>query len=152
MPALSDKDIGWFDIAMNDALGVGRVECVGDFDGYGKQHFGFHRPPPDSMLQSQTIEELHGNEGMTLVLANVMNGADIRMIQGGSSLRFTLETGQRLRIFGYFIGQEFQGNEAAQASIFGFVNHAHSAAPELLDDAIVRDGLADQWGTVRPPA
>jgi hypothetical protein len=30
-----------------------------------------------------------------------------------------------------------------QASVFGFVNHAHPAASELLDDPVVGNGLAD---------
>jgi len=33
--------------------------------------------------------------------------------------------------------------QAMQPSILGFVNHAHSAAAELLDDAVVRDVLAE---------
>jgi hypothetical protein len=55
----------------------------------------------------------------------------------------TLKTGERLRVAGNFRRQEFEGDEAMQPSILGFVNHAHSAAAELLDDAVVRDVLAE---------
>ena len=32
-----------------------------------------------------------------------------------------------------------------QAGIFGLVHDAHAAAAQLLDDAVVRERLADQW-------
>src|SRR6478736_3562404 len=31
-----------------------------------------------------------------------------------------------------------------ESSVFGLVDHAHPTAAELLDDAVVRDGLANQ--------
>ena len=47
------------------------------------------------------------------------------------------------------IGQELQRDKAVQASIFGFVNHAHAAAAQLLEDAVVRDGLVQQAAALR---
>ena len=47
---------------------------------------------------------------------------------------------------GDFVRQELQGDEAMEASVLGLVNHTHPAAAELLDDAVVRDGLADHCG------
>jgi hypothetical protein len=41
--------------------------------------------------------------------------------------------------------QELQGNRAAQFGVFGLVHHAHLAAAEVLYNAVVRDGLADQF-------
>jgi hypothetical protein len=32
---------------------------------------------------------------------------------------------------------------AAQLEVFGLVHHTHTAAPELLQDAILGDGFAD---------
>jgi len=80
MPALGDENVGRFDIAMNDAFGVSGIERVRDFDREGEQHFGFERTSRNAMLQGQSIEELHGNEGMPVVFADVMNGANIGMI------------------------------------------------------------------------
>ena len=50
---------------------------------------------------------------------------------------------ESLGIVNHIVRQEFQGDEAAEFGIFGFVDHTHPAAAELLNDAIVRDGLAD---------
>ena len=59
-------------------------------------------------------------------------------------LGFALEARQRLRVLGDIIGQELQGDEAIELGVFGLVDHTHAAAAELLDDAVVRDGLADE--------
>ena len=32
-----------------------------------------------------------------------------------------------------------------ESSVLGFVDHSHTTAAQLLDDAVVRDGLADHW-------
>ena len=39
--------------------------------------------------------------------------------------------------------QEFKRHEAAEPEVFGFIHHPHPAAADLLQDAVVRDGLAD---------
>ncbi len=77
------------------------------------------------------------------MLADIVDSANVGMIQGGGSLRLALKSSQRLRVSGYFFGKELQGDEAPQARVFGLVDNAHAAAAELLDDAIMRNGLAD---------
>jgi len=54
------------------------------------------------MFQRHAVQKLHHNEGLTTLLPDFINGADIRMVQGGSSLGFTLKASQRLRVFRYF--------------------------------------------------
>ena len=52
------------------------------------------------MLQRFTIQKLHSDESLAFVLANLVNGADIRMVQRRSSLRLTLEAFQGLMVSG----------------------------------------------------
>ncbi len=61
------------------------------------------------------------------------------------------EAGESLRILGYFIWQEFQGDEAMQLDIFGLVDDTYPPAAEFFDNAIVRDGLADHWAEILGP-
>ena len=53
------------------------------------------------------------------------------------------ETLQSLAVLSYVFGQELESDEAVQARVFGLVYDTHPAATELLDDAVVRDGLAE---------
>jgi hypothetical protein len=54
-----------------------------------------------------------------------------------------LETTESLCVFGDFIWQELEGNEATEFDVFSFVHHSHAAPAEFFKDAVVRDGLAD---------
>jgi hypothetical protein len=65
---------------------------------------------------------------------NLVDGADIGVIQCRGSFGFALKTGECLRVFGYVLGQELEGNKATELHVFGFVNHTHSAAAQFLDD------------------
>ena len=38
-----------------------------------------------------------------------------------------------------------------QADVLSFVDHAHAAAAQFLDDAVVRDGLPDHWAEILGP-
>jgi hypothetical protein len=101
------------------------------------------------MLQSFAFEEFHGDEGAALVFANIVNGADIRMIQGGSGFGFATEALESVFVVGEIVGKKFQGDGATEARIFRFVNHTHTTATKHFENAIVGDGLARNWAGVR---
>ena len=65
------------------------------------------------------------------------------MIESGRGLGLSQQT-----LLGALIGSDFCWEElnrhfAAEPLVLSQVDLAHTAAPELLDDAVVRDGLAD---------
>src|SRR5581483_7856707 len=72
-----------------------------------------------------------------------VNRADVRVIQRGGRLGFALKAAESLRILGNIVGKKFKRHKAMQASVFRLVDHAHASAAELLDDPVMRDGLAD---------
>lgn len=41
--------------------------------------------------------------------------------------------------------RNFQGDHAVQADVLRFVHDAHPAAAEFLEDAVVGDGLPEEW-------
>jgi hypothetical protein len=51
------------------------------------------------------------------LLPDLMDGADIGMAEGRSSLSFSLETSQCLGVPGDLVRQEFQGNKAMETSV-----------------------------------
>src|ERR1700693_1280616 len=95
------------------------------------------------MLQCHAVQKLHDKERMAVLLPDLIDRADIGMVESGGRLRLSLETGQGLGVFRDVLGQELQRDKATELGVFSLVDHTHSAAAELLNDAIVRDGLAD---------
>jgi hypothetical protein len=96
---LCDKDVSGLNVAVDDALGVSGVESVGDFAANVEQNFHVKRTTHDEMLEGLTVEKFQGDERFSIFVANVVDGADAGVIQGGNGLRFPLETFQCLRIF-----------------------------------------------------
>jgi hypothetical protein len=79
------------------------------------------------MLQRQPVQKLHGDESLSVLFADVVDRADVGVIQCGGSLGFALKARQRLWVSGNFIGKELEGDEAMQPRVFGFVDHTHPA-------------------------
>ena len=146
--ALGDEDVGGFDVAVDDAGAMGGVERVGDFDADFEKAFEFERAAGDDVLESGAVEKFHGDEGAAVVFADVVDRADVGMVQGGGGAGFALEAIERLWIVREIVGEKFESDEAAEAGVFGFVDDAHSAAAEFFDDAVMGDGLADEGGGV----
>ena len=80
MAAIGDENVCRLDVPMNDSLGMCRVQRVGHLDRQRKNLLDLHRMPRHPVLQRHAVEKLHGNERLPILLPNVMNGADIRMI------------------------------------------------------------------------
>src|SRR5271155_187705 len=107
VPALRDKNIGRLDVAMNDALGVSGVERIGDVNGQRNGCFDLYRPTVNAMLQGQPVQKLHGDERASAVFGNFIDGANVGMVQRGSSAGFAAESFQRLWVLRYIVGKKF---------------------------------------------
>src|SRR5436190_12263091 len=61
------------------------------------------------------------------ILANVVDGNDVRVIQSGHGTSFLLETFAAIRVAHKIVGQNLQGHVAIQPRVAGAINLAHSA-------------------------
>jgi hypothetical protein len=77
------------------------------------------------------------------LFTDIVNHADVGMIERGSSLCFTLETCERLRVSGYIIWKELERHETVEPAVLGLIDHTHTATAELLDNVVMGDRLAD---------
>jgi hypothetical protein len=127
---------------------------MGRFQRFGNlypeiQHLaGFEGRLADPMLESLAGEKLHGDERTSLMLADVVNRADIGVVQSRRRLCLALKTAQPLRIASQILRKKLQSDKAVQARILGFVNHAHTAAAKFFDDSIMGDLRPDQRSVI----
>src|SRR5436190_10285523 len=106
--------------------------------------FGFHRTACDPMFQRHPVKELHGDECPPIMFTDVMDRADIRVIQRGCGLRFTPEAGKGLRIAGNVLRQELQSDKTTQPCVLGFVHNTHPPAAKSFNDSVTGDSLPDE--------
>jgi hypothetical protein len=78
-----------------------------------------------------TFQQFHGNERMAGVLINVVNRADVRMIEGRGGLCFALKSFQNGGVAGNAFGQEFQRHETVELGVFPSINDTHATAPSF---------------------
>src|SRR5262249_47994438 len=122
------------------------IERVGNLDGNCKKDFGFQGTSSDLVLQRDAIQKLHGDECLPVLVVNFVDSADVGVVESGSCPSLTSEAFQCLRVLRYIVRQKLECNEAMQAGVLGLVDHTHSAAADLLDDPVMRDGLTDELG------
>jgi hypothetical protein len=141
--ALGDKMLAGLMSRWTMPLRMRGVQSVGDLDGQREHCLVIQRLSGDQMLQGHAIQKLHGDERLLAMFADFVDGANVGMIERRCGARFAAKAFERLRVARQFIGQELEGDEAAEFGVFGLVDHAHAAAAEFFDDAVVGDGLVD---------
>ena len=100
-------------------------------------------PRCESLPQRLAREQLHRDEGLAVGLVDVVNRADMRMVQRRRGARFALEPVEGRPVTGDFGGQELEGDLATEPGVFGPVDDTHPAAPEAIENPIVGDRPAD---------
>jgi hypothetical protein len=96
------------------------------------------------VLARLSLQQLPGDEVLTVRFVDLANRTDFRMIERGRRESFLLEALAGGRIVLQFFRQELQRNMAVQLEVFDFVHHTHPATPKLVYYAIVRDGFAER--------
>ena len=121
---------------MDDPLPVGGVQRIRHLDGDVQERLHAHGPAVDPPLQGPPLQQLHRDEGPTLEVADVVHGADARVIQSGGGAGLARETLDRLRIPHEVVGKELEGDLAAEPRVLRPVHDAHAAPAQPADDPI----------------
>ena len=91
----------------------------------------------DALLERLALVMGHGDEKLALVrLADLVDGADLGMIQGRGRLGLMDEPLLLVLVGVQVLGQELQGHGLPEGQIIGPVDLSHSAAPENPDHPI----------------
>jgi hypothetical protein len=98
-----------------------------------------------------SFQKFHGDERSPIGLVNLVDRADVRVVQRGRSLGLPLETAEGLHVVGKFVGKEFQGDVATELQVFCLVHHTHASPADLAEYAVMRNrlphglGRSDHW-------
>ena len=139
-------DVAGLDVAVDEPPGVGGGQplghLVGDADRLGDGEFPGAAEP---VFQRLALEEGHRQEGHAVVLADLEDGDDVRVLDGRGGAGLAEESLLVLRVLGDGRQHGLERDLAAELRVLGEEDHAHAAGPELLQDA-VRPEPADLVG------
>ena len=83
----------------------------------------------ETLAQRPAFQSLHGDERAPAVRADVVDGADVWMVEAREALGFTPESRQRLIVGRDVVGEELESDAPGQAEVLHLVDHAHAALP-----------------------
>src|SRR6266852_1170930 len=107
------------------------VESLGNLDAQIEHRFDLQRLASDPVPERLSLQQFHGDEGSPVGLVNLVDRADVRVVQGGRSLGLPLKTAESLCVVGEFVGKELQGDVTTELQVFGLVDHAHAPTADL---------------------
>src|SRR5678815_365117 len=140
---VADEDVRRLDVAMDDALGMGGVERIGQLDGNVEQVCDFQRSPVDPIAKALALERLHHDVRSAFVVADVEDGADARMTQRARGSSLDAESLECLMARCRLRRKELESDLPAQPFVFGEIHHSHSARTEGTEHPVMRNGAPD---------
>ena len=120
MATTADKDVGRLDVAVNDVRVVRGIERIRDFDAECQHCVQWQTAMIDeSVLQRGAFEALHDDKGAAILLADIVNGANVRVVQRRRGSSLAAKATQRVRVASQFIRQELQRHDPLERRIRG---------------------------------
>jgi hypothetical protein len=78
------------------------------------------------------------------MLTDIVNRTDVGVVQSRSSPRLALEAVESLGIPSDLVRKKLESYETLEPGVLGLVDHAHPAAAQLLDNAVMGNDPADR--------
>jgi hypothetical protein len=97
----------------------------------------------DPVMQRTAGDELHHHEDFVVGGFDVVDGRDVGMVERGGRLRFLNEALLVIGVANVGGVEEFERDRALESGVNRFVDDAHAAFAELLDNSVVRDRATD---------
>src|ERR1043165_2347133 len=128
--------IFWLDIAMNDPRSVSSGKCCRYLNSDVQSVRDGKRSSGQLIAQGYPLDVLHRDEVAAAFGSQFVNNTDVRMIEGGGGKRFLFKTSYPLRVSRELLGNEFEGDLAAQFCVFGEIDLAHSTRPQRAQNRV----------------
>ena len=117
-------------------------------------------PAVEPVLEGAPLDVLHDDEGAVLLLADVEDLNDVRMVEPGGEAGLAREPLPHLVVAGEVVGEELDGDFAIELQVAGAVDGRHAAVAEPVLELVALTGelalhpspLSFAWpGGTNPP-
>ena len=124
---LGEHDVAGLQIAVGDALAMRLVQRIRNLDGVLQYLLDRQRTFQQPLRECLAFEIFHHQKIDFVLMAGVVERADVRMVQAGDGLCFALKALAQFSAACEMRGQNFYRDGSVEAGIAGFVHLAHSA-------------------------
>ena len=119
-----------------------RIQRIGDLDAQIEHRLDLQRLASDPVPERLPLQQFHGDEGSPIGLVNLVDRADVRMVQRGRGLGLPLEATEGLRVVGEFVGKELQGDVATELEVFRLIHNTHAPTADFAEGAVMGNRLS----------
>ena len=128
-----------FEIAVNDAALVRRLEAVAELRRYRQRLGGRQRARRQAIGQRRALDQLHRDDRSAVAGFDAEDLGDVGMIERREHLCLALESTETAGIAGARREQDLEGDVALQADVAGAEHFSHPAGAEPADDLVSAD-------------
>ena len=93
----------------------------------------------DQLVQRLALDALHHNIRRAVVVAQIVDGNDIGVVEAAGPAALLVEAGQHIVVAGEALGEGLDGHLAADLLVDAAIDDAHAAAAEHVDDLVLAD-------------
>ena len=137
LPTPIEHDVGGFQVAMQNALGMGRCQSGTKMACDVERFVGWKASdPPQQGSEIFAVDVLHGEERLAVDVAHVVHPANIGMGDPSRHPHFVAEAFQQTFVAGGFVRQKLHRDALSERQVVGAVNLAHAAFAEQRNDPV----------------
>jgi hypothetical protein len=140
-PAVRKRFSGLRSRRINTAL-VRRREPPADLHAILHHLARGERATLEPTAQRLAFQKLEDDAVDTLVGVDVVDGKDVGVVEGGEGAGLALEAAQPLGVGGGVLGEDLEGDLAAEAGVAGPVDFPHAPGAEGCEDLVRADAAA----------
>jgi hypothetical protein len=134
-----NQDVRGFEIAMEHSAVVRVLNRERNSVQAGCSARGWKRFFASEVSQILALDIFHRKKWLTILVTDLENGNDIRMPQRGNGLSFSLKA-----LIEFIRGErpsqeEFDGREAMEFNMAGFVDDSHTAVRDFFEDFVITE-------------
>ena len=145
-PVLAHLDVRGFQVAVNDTRFVSSLQRLSNLLGDWESFIDSDRPLRYPVGEGWPFHQLQHQRTGAVAFFKAMNGGDVRVVQAGKHLRFSLKPSQAIRISGKGLGQDLERHLAIQLGISGLIDLAHATLADEGGHVVVAESGADGKG------
>src|SRR5262249_4778505 len=120
------------------------VERVANLDAQLQYCFDLQWLASDHVPEDLPLQQFHRYECFPVGFINLVNRADVRVVQRGRSFGLPREAAEGLWMGGEFAGKNLEADMAPQLQIFCLVHNPHTPTADFAEYPVVGDCLG--WG------